>query len=242
MLNETELKSWLHRSELSQRDKLLLVLAAADRPCQVREIIDRAKSVGLKITSRWNPSSTLARSKGLAINTPIGWEITEAGKLHLRNLGVTKISPAAAQVAVDLRTHLPKIGDGDTRAFVEDAIKCYELELHRAAAVMSWLAAVHVLYRHVIRTHLAAFNAEAVRVDGKWKAAKTIDDLGRMKEYEFLERIAAISVIGKNVKDELQARLKFRNACGHPNSMKIGPNAVANHIELLMLNVFDVFK
>jgi hypothetical protein len=242
LLSETDLKGWLHRSELTQLDKLLLILAEAKKPSKVREIVARAKTVGLKITSRWNPSSTLSRSKGLAINTPTGWEITEAGKSHLRTLGVTSISPAAAQVAVDLRAHLPKMSDGDTRAFVEEAIKCYELALYRSAAVMSWLAAVHVLYRHVVHSYLTPFNAEASRVDNKWKAAKTIDDLGRMKEYDFLDRIAGISMIGKSVKDELHARLKFRNGCGHPNSMKVGQNAVAAHIEALMQNVFDKFQ
>jgi hypothetical protein len=67
---------------------------------------------------------------------------------------------------------------------------------------MSWLAAVHVLKNEIHQKHLVAFNAEAKRVDAKWKNAKTTDDVGLMKEYDFLIRIAAISVIGKNVKDE----------------------------------------
>jgi hypothetical protein len=107
---------------------------------------------------------------------------------------------------------------------------------------MAWLAAMHVLKNEVHRKHLAAFNAEATRVDLKWRDAKTTDDLGLMNEASFLDRIAAISVIGKNVKEELQKCLKLRNGCGHPNSLKIGPNAVANHLEILLLNVFQRFR
>uniref|UniRef100_UPI001C09C1CE hypothetical protein n=1 Tax=Acinetobacter baumannii TaxID=470 RepID=UPI001C09C1CE len=63
----------------------------------------------------------------------------------------------------------------------------------------------------------------------------------RMKEAEFLDRIAAIGMIGKNVKAQLLAGLNLRNGCGHPNSLKVGANAVAAHIEMLLLNVFDKF-
>ncbi|WP_204320478.1 hypothetical protein, partial [Klebsiella pneumoniae] len=85
------------------------------------------------------------------------------------------------------------------------------------AIVMSWLAAVGVLYNEVVANHLAAFNIEAKKVDGKWKVAAAADDLGRMKEAEFLDRIAATGMIGKNVKAQLVAGLNLRNGCGHPN-------------------------
>jgi hypothetical protein len=88
---------------------------------------------------------------------------------------------------------------------------------------------------------LREFNKEASRIDAKWKPARTADDLGRMKEHDFLDRIAALSIIGKNVRQELEKCLSLRNGCGHPNSLKLGPNAVANHVEILLLNVFKVF-
>ena len=240
MLGVFDLKTWLHR-DASRLDKLLLILATFDEPCEVKEIEMRASEAGFRISKNWNPSTILGRSKGLAIRTPDGWEITDGGKQHLRNLGVTKISPAAVQVATDLRAELTNIKDDDTRAFVEEAIKCHEAELYRSAIVMSWLAAVDVLHNHVRAKHLKVFNAEAKRVDLRWKDAKTTDDLGRMGEADFLDRIAALSIIGKNVKKELKDCLDRRNGCGHPNSLKIGANTVAHHIEILLLNVFKKF-
>ncbi len=106
---------------------------------------------------------------------------------------------------------------------------------------MSWLAAMAVLHCYVHDHRLNDFNNEAKKIDPKWKHAKTTDDLGRMKEEDFLERVAALSIIGKNVKQQLGACLTRRNACGHPNSLKLGPNTVAHHIEILLLNVFKVF-
>jgi hypothetical protein len=240
LLSSNELKTWLHR-DLTQRDKLLLILATFDHPVEIRDITARAREAGLKIGSSWNPSATLRRTSGLAIKTPSGWEITDPGKQHLRNIGVSKISPAAVQVASDLRAQLEKIGNEDTKQFVEEAVKCYEAELYRSAVVMSWLAAVHVLYQDIIYKHLGVFNDLASTIDAKWKKAKTMDDLGRMKESDFLDRLAGISVLGKNVKEQLKICLDLRNACGHPNSMKIGANTVARHIEILLLNVFTVF-
>jgi hypothetical protein len=145
------------------------------------------------------------------------------------------------QVATDLRELLTKVKDEETRAFVEEAVQCYEFELYRSAVVMSWLAAFHVLKKEVHTKHLATFNAEAKRIDAKWKPAITLDDLGIMKEATFLERLVAISVIGKNVKDELQGCLKLRNGCGHPSSLKVLPNRVTSHIEILIANVLQPF-
>jgi hypothetical protein len=145
-------------------------------------------------------------------------------------------------VATDLRDELGIIKDQNTRAFAEEAIKCHEAELYRSAIVMSWLAAVDVLHRYVHAHHLKEFNIEAKRVNNKWKAARSTDDLGNMNEAEFLERIAALSLVGKNVKKELKSCLDRRNGCGHPNSLKVGANTTAHHLEILLLNVFKAFQ
>lgn len=107
--------------------------------------------------------------------------------------------------------------------------------------VLSWVGAMALLYDHVVDKELSAFNAEATRRSSKWKHAKTADDLALMKEFEFLQVLHAISVIGKNLKDELEPRLKLRNGCGHPNSLQIAEHVVASHIEILTLNVFAKF-
>src|SRR5262249_27285499 len=111
----------------------------------------------------------------------------------------------------------------------------------RAAIVLSWVGALAVLYDHVVAKHLSAFNGEALRRDTKWKAAKTADDLSRLKEYDFLQILAAISVIGNNVKTELEGCLTLRNGAGHPNSLRVAEHRVNSHIETLVLNVFARF-
>jgi hypothetical protein len=240
-LSLDDLKIWLHR-DLNRLDKALIALTSLEGSVPVSAVRDVFAKAGLRTAAKWNLSDILGSSKGLAIRTPEGWEITTAGRQHLANLGLSSLSPAAVKVASDLRAHLSRIVSSNTRAFVEEAIKCHEAELHRSAIVMSWLAAVDVLYSEVVANHLAAFNAESTRVDSKWKPAKNADDLARMKESDFLDRLAAISVIGKSTKEELQGCLKLRNGCGHPNSLQVGPNKVASHIETLLQNVFERFS
>lgn len=242
LLKTDDLKSWLHR-DLIRLDKLLLILANLEAPALPKDLKARATEAGFRVPPKWNVSDVLGRSGGKAIRTPDGWELTDAGKLHIRSLGIESISPAAMQVAVDLRAHLASVSDPQTKEFVEEAVSCHEAQLYRSAVVMAWLGAMDVLHKHVHANHLTAFNAEAMKVMGKkWKVAKTTDDLGRMGESDFLDRIAALSIIGKNVKTELKGCLDRRNGCGHPNTYKISVNQSAAHIETLLLNVFQKFN
>jgi hypothetical protein len=240
LLSPDDLKLALQREGLTRADKVLLAIASLSQPAKNPAIMARAQEAGCNMKT-WNIPDILARAKGLTLKVPGGHEVSEKGHARLEELGVSKLSPAAAKVAQDLRKHLASIQDDTTRAFVAEAIQCHEAALYRSAIVMSWLAAVGVLHNEVVANHLAAFNAEAKRVEPKWKVAATTDDLGRMKELDFLDRTAAIGVIGKNVKTQLVACLDLRNGCGHPNSLKVGANAVAAHIETLLLNVFDKF-
>jgi hypothetical protein len=200
----------------------------------------RAMAVGAGLTSAkvWNISATLSSLKGRAVRTPSGWKLNAVGRVELKSLlGV----PAAAPAASTLRAQLGALTSPDTRAFVEEAIGCIESGHYRAAVVLSWVGAMSVLFDHVVSKHLSAFNAEATRRDAKWKAAMTSDDLARLKEVDFLQVLEAISIIGKSVKNELEASLKLRNGCGHPNSLKIAEHKVNSHVETLVLNVFTKY-
>lgn len=236
------LKDWLHRPELSQTLKLLIALSTFDGPVALKELLDRAEEAGFKRRNWSNPSSSLSRATGLAIHTTRGWEITRAGRQYLVNEGMIEASQGVINVAIELRKFLADVKSAEIAEFVGEAIRCYEMSLLRSSVVMSWLAAVYVLQRHVVAHKLADFNADARRIDPKWKDVKTTDDLSRLKESKFLEALTRINVLGKNAKDALQQCLDRRNACGHPNSFKIGPNAVAAHVETLLQNVFNKFE
>lgn len=240
-LDDQLLKSWLQKDELQRIDKILLVMATFSGPNGISEIKSKARSVGCNM-DKWNVSEILSRKKGFCLQVLGGYEIAEKGLARLRELGLNSLSPTAIRVAVDLRGHLDNIRDNDTRAFVEEAITCYEMRLYRSAIVMSWLSAMDILKKQVVASHLSDFNAEAKRINVKWKEAKNSDDLGAMNEGDFLNRISGISMIGKSRKLELERALNLRNGCSHPNSLKVGQNQVAAHMECLILNVFEIFN
>lgn len=238
---ETEhLKEWLPRKDVTRSDRLLLVLASEEgRAKPVKEVRRLAVGAGARDARKWNISGVLARTSG-AVNTGAGWELNNEGKGRVAKL-LGSGQPAPPPVATSLRRVLAKVSDENTLAFLDEAVKCYEARLYRAAAVLSWVGAVSLLYTEVLANHLPAFNTEAARRDPKWRPAKNGDGLARMKEADFLEMIEYLGVIGKNVKEELQICLKLRNGSGHPSSLRVAENRVAAHIETLILHVFGPF-
>jgi hypothetical protein len=242
-VSKDRLQALLSSHELSRLDKLLLILCLENEiPKSAKQIQEIGSSNGLRECKKWNVSDILCKSKGKAASIKEGWIITTSGKDYLKKQSILtdKFSTIKNDIS-DLRSHLVTIKNPHTLSFIEEAIFCLEANQNRAAIVYSWIGAVAVLYDHVVNHHLTAFNVEALKRDAKWKTAKSTDDLTRMKEFDFLNVLEAISVIGKNVKQELQQGLQLRNSCGHPNSLKIGIRKVAAHIEILILNVFSKF-
>jgi hypothetical protein len=231
----------LLQSDLGNGEKVLAVLAATGKPSSISDIKTLAADHGLKINAKWNASTYLRRSKGLAIRTTKGWELTEAGRARTSSWGIGVGSAAAINALNELRAEVASLASEDTRRFLIEAISCVERGYFRAAVVMTWVAAIHEMQSFILNNHLPAFNAEAVRRDSKWRPAKSIDGMSRMKESDFLEVADALGVIGKNVKAELKNCLERRNACGHPNSYLLKELTVAHHVEVLVLNVFSKF-
>jgi hypothetical protein len=227
----------VHSGGLTRPEQLLLCLAHLGDGLHVLGAVRATvRSLGL---SDANMSRDLLKLKGLAFQSNASWALTTPGKKRVQGLVGAPDAHVATQSSA-LRSLLPKLKD-DMRDFVEEAVACYESRHFRAAVVLSWVGAVSVLYAHVVQHRLADFNAEALRRDAKWRTAKNEDDLSRMKEHDFLQVLEALSILGKNVKNELEACLKLRNGCGHPNSLKLSESRSAAHIEVLVLNVFNSF-
>ncbi|SRR6266540_577002 len=244
MLTLDEAKRVVHGQPLGNRDMLLIMLAIQPMgPLSVQTIKDRCVASGLRKLASKNISQILLDSSGFVARTAQGWELQQKGIERVRDMAhAVNVNLVVTHSSRSLRKHADTISDGLTKSFVMEAIECFEADQYRAAVVFSWAGAVAVLHQHVFLKKLSEFNAEAVRRDSKWRTAKQQDDLGRMKEHDFLDVCEAIGVIGKNVKQILQNEcLILRNACGHPNSLRIAENSVAAHIEKLIKNIFARF-
>lgn len=233
-----KLSDLVHTADLTRAERLLLCLAhLGDGPHSLSELRAVARAVGISDT---NVPRDIQKLKGLVFQRREGWALTTPGKRRAGDLlGVTDAH--VTKQSNTLRALLPKLKT-NVQEFVDEAIGCYESKHFRAAVVLSWVGAVSVLYAHVVRNRLTDFNVEAAKRDQKWRTARTEDDLARMKEYDFLQVLESISVIGRSVKGELEGCLKLRNGCGHPNSLKVAESRCAAHIEILTLNVFEIFS
>lgn len=242
MLNKEQLKYLLSKPVLSRKHAVLLLLSFNE--CELKsvsQIKSIGKSNGLRSIEKWNVSQILKDLDNWAVRLNDGWEITPSGLQELANEKLLAQGPLVSANS-SLRQYLDNIPEGSTKEFIKETISALEYGLLRSAVVLSWVGAVSILYEYVVNHKLQEFNVEATRRDAKWKAAKTVDDLCKMKEFSFLEVLEGISVIGSNCKKELQNCLARRNTCGHPNTLAIGENMVAAHIEMLILNLYTKFS
>ena len=241
MLPVDALKDLLSQ-DLTDREKALICLAVEPVNARgIKEIKTIAFGAGWRKAKNKNLSAIYGRAVGLTTRTADGWELTSDGTHFVAKLAGPLMNSPIPMVASSLRANLVTISDLDTQSFVEEAIVCFETRQYRAAVVLSWVGAVSVLQNHVVNHKLNDFNIEAAKRNPKWKIAKNSDDLGLIKEDTFLDILQAISVVGKNVKQELKKALTLRNGCGHPNSLKLAEHKVSAHVEDLILNVFAVF-
>lgn len=248
LIHKEQLTACLHKKRLGQLDILLVIMSVeANNAKKVITIKTLGRSAGLPELSKWNVSTILKRSKGLAIRLPEGWILSSNGKKHVNNLGVISSLKTLKTVnmATQLKRDLKLIHNVDSKAFLKEAILAFETNLLRSCVVLSWVGAVSLLYDHIMGSRLSQFNTESKRRFPRWKDAIIKDDLSRMQERDFLEIIGSppLSIIGKNLKLELiNTCLQLRNSCGHPNSLKIGVNRVASHLEILIKNIYNQFS
>lgn len=203
----------------------------------VKEIRDAARLNGAPGARNWNISDLLSKSR-CAVKGAEGWELNDEGR---RTVAVILGESKPPLESERLKAALEKVKNSEAHAFLEEAVNCYGHRLYRAAVVLSWVGALSLIYGYVVGNKLTEFNAEATRRDADWRRATNADGLARMKEATFLIVAESIGVIGKSVKLQLEGCLNLRNACGHPNTYRLGENIVAHHIETLALNVFARF-
>lgn len=253
MFDEQQFLDWLHDEQLSLRDKLLLCLAWDDCSEKTEVMIyNMAEDRGWPIFRNSQSISLLglcgqyleSETKGYAVKVGSTWKLISKGKEHV-SLMVAKLTKQSVAVAAStLRDVLESIPNDEAGRFVEEAIRDVEHESYRSAVVLSWCGAIALLRDYILRNQslLDAFNAEAMRRNPKWKDAQIHDDFGRMKEFDFLQVLQAVCAeVSKDLKQQLENSLKFRNSCGHPNSLEIDPHMVQAHVAMLARNVFAKF-
>jgi hypothetical protein len=232
----------LLKEDGTQRIKVLMLLASIGAPTTPTAIREKAMALGFRGINNWNVSQVLkeADDAGLVNKVPDGWKLMPKGADYLKNAGLPVKSKLVADTLHDLQKHLAAVADPERRAFIKEAVDCFEQGLNRPAVVFSWVGAAWILQNHVVANHLAAFNkAGAARAN--FKPITSMKSFAEMREADFLQICQDAGILDKTEKNQLKERLDLRNACGHPNHFEIAQHTVASHLEILLLNVFEKY-
>ncbi len=242
LIDRQILLNLLGQSDLSRVDKLLVCLADQENVARpVKEIRSVALDAGLRQVAKWNISSILSRSSGLAVRSTRGWEITSKGRTRVMEIIGNNNKSRQPMILSKMHDCLPAIKDPTTLAFVEEAVSCAECGLYRSAVVLSWVGAVALLQDYVFSRHWDTFR-NAVQKEKRLKDITSKNDLTYMHERDFINMLVDHSILDRNVARELQICRELRNACGHPNQLEIGELRIASHLEVLVKNVFTKFS
>jgi hypothetical protein len=232
-------KEILSKSSVSSSAKVLLILAAYSDPIPPTKILAFGLTNGARKLK--NVPQLLVGLGDKVIRTPAGWEISREGREWLQKKGHLKQSKLSS-LAEKLSDVAKSIPSADTVSFVDEAIGCIHMGYFRSAIILSWVGAFSLLQAHIVSHHLSSFNAEASAKKKITKPLSSVDEISEhMKEFDVIDTCHKIGILSKNLRDQLHAALKVRNAASHPNSFQIGEAAVANHVEMLLLNIYKKF-
>ncbi len=224
-----------------QRLPILLVLHHLSQPAKTGTITEKALSIGFRKVRDWNVTAILraAADANLVAQLSNGWRLLPPGLESLTAVGVELDAPLISEVKHKLKNHLLQVADNDRRRFLDEVISAFDAKAYRAAIIMAWVGAAHILQEHVTTNHLSAFNAAGMaRFPKDFRLVRSLGDFGRIKEADFLQLCEDASVMGKAEKQEMIERLGQRNRCGHPNALKFLEHTVASHIEILTSSVY----
>jgi hypothetical protein len=167
-----------------------------------------------------------------------GYALSRDSQLALQKALHT--GPAKQETSLLLRGLLTKVVDSSERAFLQEAIDCYEIGARRAAVVMTWQMAIYHLCAYVLAKELHAFNAVlASNTDKRVKviSVSKIDDFSDIPEVKLIEFLRSAKVISNDVRKILDNRLGIRNSAAHPSSVVISEVKTTDFIIDLVENV-----
>lgn len=149
---------------------------------------------------------------------------------------------AIVQTSAQLRALESQFPDGPTKAYLSEAIDCFETGANRAAVIMVWMLTMDHLLNYAFANKLADFNAAlATNPDRKVKVVKTREDFQDINEDKIIELCRAARVITGDVQKILKDHLGTRNTAAHPSGVKIAQSKAITVIEDLVENVIKKF-
>lgn len=160
---------------------------------------------------------------------------------YVKQMDSIYLNGRTAKVIVEMAALLEKIKNHQQKEFLEDALKCVNAHIYRAAIIMTWLLVMDVLYEFILNYKLADFNAELKKRNLKYTITSK-SDFEDIKESTFIEVMRASSIISKEQKKTLDDKLDIRNSAAHPNQTSFKEAKVVSFIEELIADIVEKFQ
>jgi hypothetical protein len=177
------------------------------------------------------------------IKTKSGYTLNAAFKVQL-----VKIIPdnkPKAKTSKSLRDLLGTVSNNEQNVFLNEAIKCFEIDAFRASIVMVWNLTIDHLFEYILSKKQTEFNAVlAPNTDRRVRisAVNVKDDFSEIPEGKFIELCRQSGIISNDVRKILEEKLGTRNTYAHPSNMILVESKAVEFIEDLINNVVHKYQ
>jgi hypothetical protein len=232
------------------QDRVLALLYYCERYEQqpsltIDGIRKRLKGARVPRAAKVNIADVLSKSGALADTNGLEgsrrlWKLTESGRDYVRGLlGLPTSEPEIEHDVATLTALIAKLSNDDVISYLEEAIKCLQVDALRACVVFVWTAAVRTIQADMMGKGAAAVTTAVQKHDPKSRAITKIDDFAYVKESILLLAASDLGIVDKNEKDTLTEALNLRNRCGHPSKYRPGVKKVSAFVEDVTSIVFS---
>lgn len=174
------------------------------------------------------------------VKVPGGYRLERSRKEAIaKSLGARK---DVVQTSAELRALEALFSDPDTKAFLKEAIDCFEAGANRAAVIMVWLLTFDHFLNYIFNSKLTEFNRRLGAVTANNPKARItritkIEDFEEIGESDIITYCRSENIITNGVKNSLDEGLKTRNSAAHPSNVTIARSKTIAVIEDLVTNV-----
>jgi len=203
----------------------------------LRALLKRAK---IPKAGQLNLAATLAQSAPYVDavgkdGNRFHWALTTTGESYVRE----QLELPASDIEIEndvssLEALISTVADKDVSDYLNEAVKCLQVNARRASVVFLWSGAVKKIRDDIFACGIGNVNIALTKYDAKAKQIKWVDDLVLVKESILLLMSQELGLFDKNQRSVLEDCLNLRNKCGHPGKYSVGPKKVSSFIEDLV--------
>lgn len=153
--------------------------------------------------------------------------------------------PEKRDVSNELKALGAEVTDTQEISFLDETMKCLEVNANRAAIIMAWNLAYHHVRSWILAHHLSPFNTELTsryRTKTKTHTPVSCHDDFPDSEWFVLDLCRTMGLLDYHRFGILEGALKKRNRYAHPSPAKAtGPEATGYVAELLKNVLLDPY-